>query len=262
MLRVMSFNVRCSHANDGDNSWPRRRNLLVETIREIDPDLLGLQEVCPDQAACLRVELSDYEMVGGGRDDGRNEGEASPVLFRRERFALLDSGQFWLSQTPEVVGSMGWDAAFPRICSFARLCDKMTDQVVVYLNTHWDHKGEVARHESAKLMTAKAGELAGNDWVIITGDFNLDEDSEAYRTLLGTESRNVRLTDGYRKVYPKRENNEASFHGFKGTVEGSRIDWILHSERFVVKSAEIVRTSMGGRYPSDHYPVISTLNYG
>lgn len=260
-LRVMSFNVRCSHTNDGENAWPRRRELLAETIRTFDPDLLGLQEVCPDQATYLRTELPGYQAVGGGRDDGREEGEASPVLFRQERFALLEDGQFWLSETPAVIGSIGWDAALPRICTWARLRDKTTDHALLHLNTHWDHQGVVARHESAKLINAQIRKIAGNDWVVLTGDFNLYEDSEAFRTLVGAHTEPAQLVDGYRQLHPQREPNEASFHRFKGTVEGSRIDWILHSKRFVVKSAEIMRTSQERRHPSDHYPVTAELSY-
>ncbi|HEX8915945.1 MAG TPA: endonuclease/exonuclease/phosphatase family protein, partial [Humisphaera sp.] len=140
-LRVMSYNIRYANRGDGDNGWDRRREMLIANIKACDPDLLGLQEVLAAQGDYVKEQLPGYEYVGGGRDDGKRAGEASPVLFRKSRFELVASGQFWLSPTPEQVGSKGWDAALPRIATWAKLTDRATGRAVFFINTHWDHVG-------------------------------------------------------------------------------------------------------------------------
>lgn len=257
--RVMSFNIRNSGARDGANAWPKRRELFVQTIREFNPDLFGMQEVLPDQAAYMKEQMSDYGYVGVGRDDGKNKGEASPVMYKKSRFDVLDSGQFWLSETPEVPGSKGWDAALTRICSWVRLKDKTAGVTLMYLNSHWDHIGVKARTESGRLMRKMATKMQGNLPAIITGDFNSTEDSPAYKAMVEPEAGMITLIDSYREVHPQRQEDEASFHGFKATREGSRIDFILHTPDFVAKMSEINHTQKDGHYPSDHYAVQAVL---
>src|SRR6185312_5070536 len=149
------------------------------------------------------------------------------------RFEKIESGQFWLSEHPEVVGVKGWDAALPRICTWVKLKETGTGAVFIYLNAHWDHIGIKAREESGKLMRKMAEKLHGDAPVIITGDFNSNEDTPAYKSILGTEADPLRLIDSYREVHPAREADEASFHAFKGTRKGLRIDFILHSPELV-----------------------------
>jgi endonuclease/exonuclease/phosphatase family metal-dependent hydrolase len=181
-------------------------------------------------------------------------------MFRRDRFELLSSGQAWLSETPEKVGSKGWDAAFPRIVTWAKLKDRSTGGSLVFFNTHWDHKGVRARVESGKLMRRLVDEHRDGLPVVVTGDFNSPETSEQYRALTGTGGgAAVALADTYRQVHPEPSPDEATFHGFKGTRTGKRIDWVLHSPEWVTKAAAIDRTQKDGRYPSDHYAVTADL---
>lgn len=263
VVRVMSFNIRYGTARDGDDHWDRRKAFLVDTIRAYDPDLLGTQEVLAGQADFLRQQLPGYGFVGTGRDDGARGGEFSPVMFRTDRFDLLASGQIWLSETPAKVGSKGWDAALPRVATWAKLRDHRSGAALLFLNTHWDHVGRTARVESGKVMRRLVDEQrAGTLPVVVTGDFNSTEDSEQYRTLTagaGGGGAGVRLADAFREVYPKPGPDEASFHAFKGTRAGQRIDWILHSPELTATAAAIDRTQKDGRYPSDHYPVTADL---
>jgi len=259
----MSFNIRYGTAKDGEDRWEKRQDLLVDTIRAYTPDLLGMQEVLAAQADFLREKLPGYGFCGTGRDDGKRAGEFSPIMFRKDRFDLLDSGQWWLSPTPDKVASKGWDAAMPRIITWAKLKDRKTGVDVLMFNTHWDHVGNVARVESGKLMRklmAKKHEEAGGDLpVIVTGDFNSTEETPQYRTLTASDDVGVSLTDAYRETHPQRKGDEASFHAFKGTREGLRIDWILHSPEWVATGAAIDHTQKDGHYPSDHYPVTAEL---
>jgi len=260
-VRVMSFNVRNSKEKDGKNGWQYRKELFSETVRKFDPDILGLQEVLADQYDDFLKMFADYTMVGVARDDGARKGEWAALLFRKARFEQIDSGNFWLSETPDEVGSKSWNAACVRICTWAKLQDRITGSPVLIANTHFDHKSELARVQSAKLFFSRLPKLAPGAPVILIGDFNCDEDDDAYRTLVHSPLENgMVLSDSYREVHPERSPNEASFHGFKGGIVGSRIDWILHTPEFKATEAEIVRPAQGP-YPSDHFPVTAVLEF-
>jgi endonuclease/exonuclease/phosphatase family metal-dependent hydrolase len=258
-LRVMSFNVRYGTAPDRDNRWEKRRDLVVETIRRFDPDLLGTQETLQFQAEYLSEQLPAYTRVGVGRDDGRGKGEQVTIFFKTDRFEELATGHFWLSNHPELAGSRSWDAAITRMVTWVRLRDRKSHRRFVWLNTHWDHVGAQARVESAKLVRRWLIEHASSTPVVITGDFNSGEDSPQYRFLLGEDGDKLKLIDTYRRLHPVRQPDEASFHDFTGKREGSRIDWILCSPSFKPLEATIDRFSQGGRYPSDHFPVTAVL---
>src|SRR5688572_4273706 len=187
-LRVMSFNIRNSNARDGANHWKFRRELVAQTIRSFDPDLLGTQEVLADQFDDLGQMLPDYVPVGVARDDGQRAGEWSAIFYRSKRFEPIDTGNFWLSENPEKIGPLAWDAACVRICTWAKLKDRVTGGELVHANTHFDHKGKVARLESAKLIGRQLARIAGGAPVILTGDFNCQEDSDAYRALIAPDS--------------------------------------------------------------------------
>jgi endonuclease/exonuclease/phosphatase family metal-dependent hydrolase len=258
-LRVMTFNVRYGTANDGDNAWDQRKQLLVDVIRQFDPDLLGTQEVLATQADFLQGKLSDYEMVGVGRDDGQRQGEFSAAFFKKQRFEALDSGTFWLSETPDVPGSKSWDSSLPRIVTWVRLRDRDAPQrELLWLNTHWDHRGRQARVESGKMIRRFVDEHAGDALVLVTGDLNVNEDHPGVQAMLAEESV-PRLADLYRQAHPDAHPDESTFGGFRGTTQGKRIDFILGSAECRVTDADIVRTSRDGRYPSDHYPVTAVV---
>jgi endonuclease/exonuclease/phosphatase family metal-dependent hydrolase len=260
-LRVMTFNIRNSDAKDGADHWEHRKELFAKTVRDFDPDLLGTQEVLVDQYDALGAMFSEYGVVGVARDDGKRAGEWSAIFYRKSRFDQLDAGNFWLSETPDEVGSRSWDAACTRICTWARLRDRASGKEFLYANTHFDHRGEVARLESSKLIRKRLPVLSKGSPVILMGDFNCIEDDEPYRVFRGAPGDNgTALIDSYREVHPKREQDEASFHAFKGTVAGSRIDWILHTSQFKATAAEIVHAG-NGRFPSDHYPVTAVLEF-
>ncbi len=262
LLKVMSFNIRYGAANDGTNSWPQRKDLVLDTIKVFDPDLLGLQEVLGFQAEFLKTNLKGYAFHGVGREDGKEKGEYVPLMYKTSRFALEDSGHFWFSETPEVAGSKSWDSSLPRMLSWVALRDLKNDRVIVYANVHFDHIGPVARLESAKLMRTKWEEFQGQYPLIITGDFNTDEDKAPYAALVNAEGfSGTKLIDSYRVTHSERSPGEQSFGDWKGIRAGTRIDWILHSPDLITRSSVIDYTQDQGRYPSDHYPVEAVLRY-
>ena len=191
----MSFNIRYGTAKDGEDRWENRQGMLLDTIRAYAPDVLGMQEVLASQADFLREKLPEYGFCGGGRDDGKRGGEFSPVMYRKDRFELLASGQWWLSPTPEKVGSKGWDAALPRIVTWAKLKHRGSGAELLMFNTHWDHVGNTARVESGKLMRRLIDEKRGDLPVIVTGDFNSTETTPQYATLTAGDDAGVRLID-------------------------------------------------------------------
>ncbi len=261
-IRVMSYNVRTANAKDGDNAWPKRVELFFGTIKEFAPDLVGFQEVVGVQHDEIEKRLAGFALSGVARNDGKRDGEWALIAFRRARFTLVQEGSFWLSETPEVVGSKSWDAALTRICSWVRLRENASGREFVFANTHFDHKGVVARQEASRVISTRLPKITGGLPAIFTGDLNVNEDDPAYAVLVrpGTPDA-IAWIDSFRSVHPQRTPDEASFHGFKGGVTGSRIDFIFHTSHFAARAAEIVRTSREGRFPSDHYAVDAVLTW-
>lgn len=261
-VRVMSFNVRNSGAKDGEDAWPKRTELFFATIKAFGPDLIGFQEVLADQHDAIVARMPDYGFVGVARDDGARKGEWSNIGYRKSRFTAVDSGNFWLSETPEVIGSKSWDAALTRICTWVRLKETATGREFVYANTHFDHRGVVARKEASMLISKRLPTITNNLPALFTGDLNINEDNPAYTVLVKPEAPGaIRWIDAYRETHPKRAADELSFHAFKGGDKGSRIDFIFHTDHFVATEAAIDRTGKDGRYPSDHYPVTAVLKW-
>ncbi|MGE0884598.1 MAG: endonuclease/exonuclease/phosphatase family protein [Blastocatellales bacterium] len=266
-VRVMSFNIRYGTAKDGDNHWDKRKDFLIETIKAFNPDLLGTQETLGFQRDYLAEKLSGYEVLGVGRDDGKEAGEMTALYFKRSRFEKLDGGHFWLSETPEVPGSKNWDAALTRMVSWVKLRDRRQPKAkpLIFLNTHFDHRGEQARAESAKLIRRKVEEFSATYRVIVTGDFNAGEDSAPYHALFAPseappKSKASPVRDAFRLANPGHSANEGTFSSFKaGAVTGPRIDWIAVSREWQVVEAAIDRTQRDGRTPSDHFPVTAIL---
>lgn len=262
-VRVMSFNLRYGSANDGENHWTKRRDFLVDTIKAFKPDVLGTQETLRFQADYLKKKLDGYEWIGVGREDGGEQGEMTAVFYRKDRFDVVKSGHFWLSESPEKRGSKSWDSSLPRMATWIELRDKQANGRPTFriVNTHFDHRGKQARLESAKLIRKRIAALPKETPVILTGDFNCGEGSEPYQAMFAKAGDDASpVIDTYRAAHPKRGDDEGTFSGFKAAnTGGARIDWVACSRDWTVKSAAIDRTSKAGRTPSDHFPVTAVL---
>ncbi|MEE2825873.1 MAG: endonuclease/exonuclease/phosphatase family protein [Planctomycetota bacterium] len=261
-VKVMSFNIRYGTARDGDNHWNNRHELVIQTIQQDSPDLLGTQETLKFQADYLRQNLPDYAWFGRGRESDPNQGEQCAVFYRKSRFTKLAEGHFWLSPKPDKPGSRGWDAALPRMVTWLKLRDRQANQTLFWFNTHFDHRGPNARVESARLLAKKVREIAGQDYFVVTGDFNAKAESKPYLAMFGQrDGAESVMVDTFRKANGKQIQNEGTFNGFKGTRSGGRIDWIASSPRFKILAAGIDDFEVDGQYPSDHFPVTATLRY-
>ncbi|TWU36517.1 Endonuclease/Exonuclease/phosphatase family protein [Novipirellula aureliae] len=260
-LRVMSFNIRYGSAKDGDNHWDKRKHLVAKSIEEFAPDLLGTQETLAFQKTYLQQQIPRYTSIGVGRDTGGDEGEMTAIFYRTDRFEEVDMGHFWLSETPAIPGSMSWDTSLTRMCSWVKLRDRLQPSLrpVLFMNTHFDHRGPRARVESAKLVRQQAFQIGEGCDIVITGDFNSGVGSEPYRAMFEAESPATTPTDTF-AVAGDSSAGEATFSGFRaGVTDGGRIDWIAVAGQWTIRSAGIDRTDYQGRTPSDHYPVTATI---
>ncbi len=260
-LRLLTFNVRYGLADDGANSWSYRRELVFDVIRDGAYDVVGLQEALPIQVAEIGEALAEFDVYYRTREVDPNEGEACALLFRRSRWHLLEpeSGTLWLSETPQEPGSKSWDSSLPRILTWASLEEKATGQRLNVINTHFDHRGAEARVRSAELVWRQAASLAESAPVVVMGDFNAGEDSEPLGVLTRSDPR-LTLVDSYRVVYPDAVD-AGTFNSWRGEVSGEKIDGVLVDTRLRVLGAEILRDSVDGRFPSDHYPVSAVLGF-
>lgn len=264
-LRVMSFNLRLDLASDGENAWPHRRDRVAALIRFHAPDVVGVQEALLPMLADLEARLPGFDRVGVGRDDGGHGGEFSAILYRRERLEVVRQGTFWLSTTPETPGSLGWDAAYPRVATWAEFRDRQSDcGRYLHLNTHLDHRGEEARRESARLIRRRLATLAASLPVVLTGDLNATPDSEPYRLLTAENlpGAGAPLLDALDGSRDRHYGPTSTWTGFEAIEPGRRIDYVVVSPGVEVLAHGILSDHWDGRFPSDHLPVLATLRIG
>ena len=258
-VNVMTFNVRYDNPDDSLNNWNYRKDRVANAIRFYDADIVGTQEVLHNQMEDLRQRLPGYESIGVGREDGKEAGEYSALWYRADRFTAKESGWFWLSETPEVAGSKGWDGACERIATWAKLQDKLTGKELFVMNTHLDHVGVAARREGVKLVLDKIQELGGDLPVILTGDFNAEPESDVIKQVTDTADPE-HLTDA-RTVADLVYGPNWTFHDF-GSIpyeHRERIDYIFVKNGLEVLKYGILAETEGDAYLSDHAPVLVSV---
>lgn len=246
-IKLISFNIRLSSMAkyDGENRWDNRKQAIIKMIEQEQPDVFGLQEALLEQVEYLKTNLPQYKNIGVGRDDGENKGEFMSIFYLSDKFDLLKSGNFWLSKTPEIV-SKGWDAACYRIVTWAQLQDKQSKANFYYFNTHFDHEGIVARENSAKLVSIKIMEIAGNNSsVVFGGDLNSEISDPIFNPLkefMKVVREDAPITD-----------NKGTYNGF-GTTTNQVIDHIF-CRNVKSKVFKTLDFNYGVSYISDHYPI-------
>jgi endonuclease/exonuclease/phosphatase family metal-dependent hydrolase len=250
-LRVMTFNVRWPSDEDGVNKWDARRDLVARMLRAEDPDVIGTQELYKRQGDDLVARLPEFTWFGASRK-GSTEDEHMGVFYRKDRLKVRDSGNFWLSDTPDAPASRTWGNIFPRMVTWARF-ERIADGVTfTFYNTHFPYRDidEDARIRSARLILERLRKLPANEIVILAGDFNTSPESPVHSALAGT------FTDAWTAA-AKRSGPEGTFHDFTGQPE-RRIDWIFF-RGLKPLSIKTVTTNEQPRYTSDHFPVIAEL---
>ena len=251
-LTVMSFNIRYGTANDGPNRWELRRPQMIELLKRENADVIGLQEALHFQIDEILAALPDYRMVGVGRTDGGQGGEYSAILYRAARLTVRQTETFWFSDTPDVVRSNTWGAALERICTWALMDDKEGRSFYIY-NLHLDHISQPAREKSVRLLLDRIAARSPASPVVVTGDFNTGEANPATRAMLAV------FRDTFRVVQPTATEVGTANQFTIGSTKGEKIDYIFVEPATEVLSADIIRSSQDGRYPSDHFPVVARI---
>ncbi len=249
-LKIMTYNIRYDNPDDGANRWSLRKEILADQIKFYDPDIIGFQEVLYNQLAYLDSSLTEYNYVGVGREDGKTKGEFNCIFFKK-RFEIIMQSTFWLSETPDKV-SIGWDAALERICTYAFLQDKTSDQRIRILNTHFDHMGQVAQYNSAQLIIEKINSFNENKIpVLLMGDFNFEPGCEPYGFITNY------LNDAKQTAENGTYGPDGTYNAFEVQKPANkRIDYIFTSRKNVqVKKYSVPSECRNGRFPSDHFPV-------
>lgn len=259
-LKVLSYNIRLDTPADGANQWPYRKEKVAGLLLEQQPDIFGVQEALHNQMQDLEQLLPDYRWYGVGRDDARTSGEYSALFYRSDKYDLMKSGTFWLSETPGIPGSKSWDAAITRICSWGYFREKASGRTFFVFNTHFDHQGTQARLKSMELIREKIRETAGSAPFVLMGDFNFQPTDAPY-ALVGDASL-WKVSDSFHAAEVKKTEKPCTFTGFK--VEGAecrRIDYIFASDHCRVLSFDIIQQNDGLHFPSDHLPVLAELSF-
>lgn len=257
-LRVMTYNIRYAgdEKTDGENAWSKRKEPVSTVIRFHKADVVGLQEAFKKQIDDLTQIMPWFGWTGAGRDDGQEGGEFSVILYNKNKFEGLESGTFWLSETPDVP-SKGWDAALNRVCSWIKLKDKSTAREFFFFNTHFDHIGEQARTNSSKLIIEKISQLAEGYPVILTGDFNYTASAEGYKIITSDSSP---LKDAQHISKNPVYGSDVTFNNFgKEYIPGNKIDFIFVNDKISVLEHGVIGDMFNGKYPSDHMPVVSEI---
>lgn len=255
MYTVGTFNLRYKNAGDTGNLWAQREPVIAALIRFHDFDILGTQEGLIGMLEDLSRDLPGYARYGIGRDDGRDAGEHSEIFYKKDKFAVLRHGDFWLSQTPEKP-SLGWDATCcNRICSWVQLRDRQTGKTFYVFDTHYDYQKDLARNESSKLILARIRAIAGKSPVVLMGDLNGGRDTPWYQQI----AQSGLLRDTYREAKDPYGPNP-SFQDFGKEIDSSDvIDHIFVTGDFSVYRWGILSDTYHGKYPSDHFPVLAKI---
>jgi endonuclease/exonuclease/phosphatase family metal-dependent hydrolase len=253
-LEIMTYNIRYASDQPDVHNWNIRRDGILKSFSGID--IAGLQEVLPVQVEYLRSNLPDYGLIYRSREKEPDEGEGVPLFYRKDKFLLLDSGIFWLSDTPEIPGSNTWEAACNRIATWGKFENISDNQKFFVFNTHLDHVSQYAREKSVHLILKRISELASEYPVILMGDFNVEDDNTVYQMILGNK-----LTDTYRDIHHQADSTDLTFHGWRDVLGLTRIDYIFVSGHFITRSSEVIRRKINGQFPSDHLPVVSKIEF-
>lgn len=254
LLRAATFNVRYATATDGENAWDERRDLVASLLRYHRPDVVGLQEVLPDQRRFIEAELDAYEWVGRGRlEDG--DGEHVLVGYRPDVLDVADHGTFWLSETPSIPGSESWNTSHPRTATWAEF--EWRGGTFLFCATHLDHRSDEARAEGAILLGEHLDDLSDGRPTVLVGDFNCQPGSPAYEYVTDAET-GLALVDAMETATHGHHGPTETFHEFTGDAD-ERIDYVFVTPGVDVYQHAVIADRTDERYPSDHFPVVADV---
>ena len=252
-IKAMSFNIRYGTADDGENSWTHRKDLVFDVFRNYDCDFVGSQEALMFQIDEILKEVPAYTWSGRSRNEDPAKGEACPIFYLKDKWEVLESGTLWLSETPKQVASKSWNSSLPRIFTWGRFRNLENGIILYVYNTHYDHRSEDARKYSSSVILEHMKINTKGESIILTGDLNALENLPPVQKLISDPA--ITLIDTYREFYPTKSDKDGTFHGWKANAPVRRIDYVFNSIDLTIKSAEVIDFNKDGRYPSDHKPV-------
>lgn len=252
-INFVTFNIRYGTADDGPDSWQSRADRCASQIRELQPDVLCVQEALRLQVNYLLERFPEFDFAGVGRDDGEAEGEHAGILSRRDRLRVVESGTFWLSDTPEIPGSADWGDSNVRVCTWAHFQTIDESREFSVFNTHLAVASQLAREKGVELILERVVSIGGERPTIVAGDFNADETNPGCEQM-----RQAGFRDSYRHIHPT--GSAPTYNGFVDSPEPGKIDYIWATQEVEVNGAEVVRQKFDGRWPSDHFPVTARLS--
>ncbi|MEZ4885465.1 MAG: endonuclease/exonuclease/phosphatase family protein [Chitinophagales bacterium] len=257
-MKAMTFNIRYDNTMDTLNPWEVRKGWTGELLDKYDADIVGLQEALHHQLTYIAERLPQYDWVGVGRDDGKIQGEYVPILYKKEQFDLLDYNNFWLSKTPEKVGSKSW-RALRRMVTWAKLKDKQNGKTFFVFNTHFDHFSKKARRKSADLLLKYMSNITQGTFAIVLGDFNALPHTKPYKKLA------TNLKDTHHLSIDLQRGSIFTFHNFGSEVmdQYRTIDYIFLSDDQTMRVLKhtVIIDDWEGKFPSDHFPVMATMEW-
>ncbi|TFG41249.1 MAG: endonuclease/exonuclease/phosphatase family protein [Bacteroidia bacterium] len=260
ILKVMTFNIRYDNPRDSINAWPNRASLLCRFLKDEEPDLIGMQEVLAHQYEYIDSVLTGYSSIGVGRTDGAKKGEMNPLFFKKDRFDLIRTKTFWLSDTPEVAGTKAWGANLPRIVTWIELSEKTTSKHFYFFNTHFAHDSDSARIMSSGLLLNRVDSIAADFPFVVTGDLNMLISSKGYEILTGPFESVPLFEDTYAVTEKRPVGPAYTFNGFSENTSSGRIDYIFVRNGIEVLEHRTYIKKEHRVYLSDHWPVMATIS--
>lgn len=260
MIKVITLNIRLDTPRDSLNAWPYRADFVCDYLTREKPDLLGMQEVLLHQFQVLDSVLVGYGSIGVGRTDGGKGGEMNPIFYNKDRFEMVRTKTFWLSETPDSAGSQAWGAGLPRIVTWVELVDKRSQKHLYFFNTHFAHDSEEARVNSAKLLIKSVDSITVDVPFVVTGDFNMNNQSEGYKVLTRPFESVPLFVDTYSISEREPQGLHYSYNAFKDEPGKELIDFIFVRKGMKVYTHDIPEVKDYNLFLSDHWPVISTIS--
>jgi len=256
-LRIMTCNIRCYGGNDGDDHWVHRKDFCAEVIRSRNPDIVCFQELWAEQFADLKPAFPEFDAYGM-IDEPQTMHPMNTIFYRRDVFQLLSAGGYWLSETPHVTGSKSWDSRCVRLANWLRMVDGTSGKEFRVINTHFDHVGQVARENQARIICEDAASYPEEYPQILTGDLNCDGANPAIALLKRND-----WVDTYNAVHGT-EDPGFTYHAFKGpdyaaSSKCGKMDWVFVQGEASITGAEVIDEARNGRFPSDHYFVSADI---
>lgn len=258
-LKLMTFNLRINLEIDGKNAWPFRKQLAGEVIAERNPAILGVQEASIDMLHDLQQALPNYSYVGEGREGGTKD-EHCAIFYDKSQITILNTGTFWLSESPQQTGSKSWGTSFSRICTWAKCRIIENGQQLLVFNTHLDHESQEAREQGIRMIYDRLNAEERQDPAVLMGDFNAYPSNKVVRFLEGTGDIGGMRGNMACAVDLNRPDT-LTYHGYEGGKEGEPIDYIFTTAHLKAANSHILTKNRQGLYPSDHYPVEAVITF-